>query len=87
MTTPTVHFGLFTDDGLDQTCYTRKEVKQEAKDLKAMGCNVKVLEVHGVDAEDLLTALDNWSRFNGRMVSKKAIVAATAMFPDCHVIM
>jgi hypothetical protein len=42
-------FGIFTEDGLDQCVETQELATSEAKDLRAMGCSVKVC--HGEESE------------------------------------
>jgi hypothetical protein len=40
-------FGIFTDDGLDQTVYTLRDAKREARDLRKMGFKVAVIRAVG----------------------------------------
>lgn len=35
-------FGVFTEEGLDQCVETQELASREAKDLRAMGCSVRI---------------------------------------------
>lgn len=47
-------FALFTDDGLDQIVETRALANREAKDLRAMGCKVRIVEGDDESAFDAM---------------------------------
>lgn len=42
-------FAVFTEDGLDQVCETRAIARKEARDLRDMGCEVRVVEGEELD--------------------------------------
>ena len=43
-TTPTACLAICTEDGVDQITYDRAIANREARDLRAMGCTVKIRE-------------------------------------------
>ena len=49
-------FAIFTDDGLDQVVETKALANREAKDLRAMGCKVRIVEGADESAFDELDA-------------------------------
>ena len=70
---PLTFYGLFTEDGLDQICYTAKEAKRETKDLTGMGLTVRSVVCQGADAELLMDAIDLYIKVHGRFPTAKAI--------------
>lgn len=77
--TPDTTYGLYTEDGLDQIAYGRREAKREAKDLRAMDVGtVQVICIKGKGDHD---AVYDWLHENvryglTRKVSKSLITKA-----------
>ncbi len=82
MTNTLTAYALFTEDGLDQTCYTQKEARREVKDLKAMGCTVKAIQITamGNTIDEVTDMLNDMCRDKGTAPTASMIAKVSNAF-------